>query len=1012
MARKADSIRLELVVTQDPKSQRGRARIREFHELIRFRIMDVILVSTPYDEFVLEESGELAERLAGEFRNLDLHYPPGITGVTTGAEAIELASQGSSGKLIITTPNVSDMDPATLVRQVREAGLSVPVLLLAWESTQLADWNESAATIGLEGAFLWQGDARLLMAMAKMVEDRRNVAHDVRSCGVQVIIVIEDTVRHWSSFLPRMYQVLLKTSQRVVSDALNLSQRIMRMRARPKILLCTCYEEAEAFFLAYHADVMGIVSDVEFPRNGRTEPLAGAEFARMAKRHYPDLPIILHSSRPEFAELAQELSAGFLRKGSPLMLQQLERVMLEVFGFGDFIFKMESGAEIGRASNLAELHRELVSVPAESFLLHCRSNHFSRWLKARTEFELAQRLRPLALEDFADVEAMRAATLQDIAEYRLEQSQRIVAEFDRLEFDFASHFYRIGGGSIGGKARGVAFVRRLLGDHALRSSFPGVQIKVPQTVVIGTKEFDDYLDNGDLRTFALQCDDDEEIVWRFITAALPTDVEQDLAVFLDKAPWPLAVRSSSLLEDSHQQTFTGVYDTLMLPNNDPDPAVRLGQLLQAIKRVYASMFSQAAKGYFAATPYRLEEEKMAVMVQRVVGAEHNGRFYPDFAGVVRSHNFYPVEPMVAEDGVAAVALGLGCAVMQEASSLRFCPRHPHNLLELSTVEDVLANTQRRFWALPLDLGDGEATMREVPFDLAAAEADGVLANVASTYSAENDAIYDGTSRQGPRVVTFAPILKLDVFPLADILAQVMETGEQGMGMPVEIEFAVTLARAPGKPHEFAVLQVRPMALLSEDESLELGEVEPGRAIVHSMRVLGNGRLEGLCDLVVVDQKRFDRADSPAAADEIGRLNAQLVAEGRPYVLIVVGRLGSRDPWLGIPVSWDQVAGARAIVEAGLRDLHVTPSQGTHFFQNLTSFHVGYFTVNPEVGEGTVDWEWLDAQPSLSAEAHVRHIRFDAAMVVTMNGKKGEGVVMKPESTRQPTTTRKARRRRR
>ncbi|MCA8977705.1 MAG: histidine kinase [Planctomycetes bacterium] len=984
-------------------SHPARSRLREFHSLIRFRIMDVILVSTPYDKFVLEDAGELAERLTGEFRNLDLHYPPGITGVTSGAEAIELAQRGSSGKLIITTPNVPDMDPATLVSKVREAGLNVPVLLLAWESGQLAGWNAAAAAAGVEGAFLWQGDARLLMAMAKMVEDRRNVAHDVQSCGVQVIIVIEDLVRHWSSFLPRMYQVLLKTSQRVVREGLNLSQRILRMRARPKILLCTCYEEAEACYLAYHADVMGIVSDVEFPRNGIVEPLAGADFVRMARRQHPDLPIILHSSRPEYEVLARDLSAGFLLKGSSLMLQQLERVMLDVFGFGDFVFKTESGNEVARAADLGQLQHILTTLPAESLLLHSRRNHFSRWLKARTEFDLAQRLRPMAIEDFEDVEAMRRACLEAIADYRLEQSQHIVAEFDSSSFDFASDFYRIGGDSIGGKARGVAFIRRLLGDHAMRRRFPGVQIRVPPTVVIGSKVFDDFLDANDLRTFALECDDDDEIVRRFEAAPLPDETRQDLAVFLEHADWPLAVRSSSLLEDSQQQPFTGVYDTRMLRNNDPDAAVRLQELMRAIKCVYASTFAHAAKGYIAATSYRLEEEKMAVMVQRVVGALHNGRWYPDFAGVVRSHNFYPLEPMVAEDGIAAVALGLGCAVMHEASSLRFCPRYPQNLLELSTVEDVLANTQRRFWALPLDGDEGASTMREAPFDLSVAEQDGVLANVASTYSAENDAIHDGTSRKGQRVVTFAPILKLDVFPLAAILDAVVDVGEQGMGMPVEIEFAVTLSRDPGREHDFAVLQVRPMALLSEVESLDIGPVAAGDAIVHSMRVLGHGRLEGIRDLVVVDFKRFDRADSRAAAEQIDRVNARLTAAGRPYVLIGVGRLGSRDPWLGIPVTWDQVSGARAIVEAGYRDLHVTPSQGTHFFQNLTAFHIGYFTVNPELGEGMVDWEWLDAQPPQSAEAHVRHIRLEAPLIVLMNGKKGEGVILKPASTQQPKT---------
>jgi len=972
-----------------------RSRFHEFQDLMRFRITEVILVSTPYDKFVLEEAGELSERLFGEFRNLDLHYPPGLTGVSTGSEAIELARTDPGNKLIITTPQVRDMDAAILARRLREEGLDVPVVLLARDASELTAWTGRAAESGIEHTFLWQGDAQILVAIAKTVEDRRNVEHDVRECGVQVIIVIEDLVRHWSSFLPRMYQVLLENSQRVVSEGLNLSQKILRMRARPKILLCTTYEEAETAFRAYHADVMGIVSDVEFPRGGVNEPFAGIEFARMVRNQYPDIPIILHSTKPEYAALAPGLRAGFLLKGSSTMLGDLEQIMLEVFGFGDFIFRMPDGEPVARASNLAELQQALETLPQESLLSHSGRNDFSRWLKARTEFALAQLLRPVTIRDFPSPDALRRGLLEAIAEYRFEQGQHIVADFDRGSFDFASDFYRIGGGSIGGKARGVAFLRRMLGEYGLRQHFPGVRIRVPPTVVIGTQVFDAFLDANDLRLFALGCTDDDEIVRRFLDAPLPEDVERDLAAFLELADWPLAVRSSSILEDSQQQSFTGVYDTLMLRNNSPDRGERRRELSRAVRRVYASTFFGSAKGYFAATTYRLEEEKMAVMLQRLVGAAHDNRYYPDFAGVVRSHNFYPVEPMRADDGIAAVALGLGRAVVEGGSSLRFCPKYPQNLVELWTVKDVLANTQRGFWALPMDGPDKESTMREAYFDLSVAENDGVLAALASTYSAENDAIYDGTSRPGPRVVTFSPILKLGVFPLPGILSALLEIGEEGIGTAVEIEFAATLATRPSRQHEFAVLQVRPMSLMSEAESLEVGPVPPGSAIAFSTRVLGNGRIEGIRDLVVVDFQRFERARSREAAEEIGRLNADLLAARTPYLLIGVGRWGSRDPWLGIPVTWDQVSGARVIVEAGLRDLSVMPSQGSHFFQNLTAFNVGYFTVNPELGEGEIDWDWLDAQPHVSAQAHVRHIRLAEPVVVTMNGRKGEGIVLKP-----------------
>lgn len=966
-----------------------------FQDLMRYRIMDVILVSTPYDKFVLEEAGELSERMLGEFRNLDLHYTPAMSGVTRGEQALELAAAGTGSKLIITTPRVRDMDAAELAAKVETRKLDVPVALLAYDARELADFTAQHPDSAIERAFLWQGDAQILLAIIKSVEDRRNVEHDTSAIGVQVILVIEDAVRHYSSFLPRIYEVLLRHSQRVITEGLNLSQKILRMRARPKILLCTTYEEAEQLYQAYHEHVMGIISDVEFPQGGISNPQAGALFARRVREQHSDVPVILHSTKSENEALAHSLGASFLLKGSGVMLEQLERVMLNDFGFGDFVFRLPDGTPVAQAHDLRTMREVLRTVPDESLLYHSRHNHFSRWLKARTEFALANRLRPIRVGDFPTVEALRDGLSYTIDTYRRDRGRRVVADFDRESFDFSTDFYRVGGGSLGGKARGVAFVRRLLGEQGIEERYPNIRIGVPPTVVLGTRVFDEFLDHNDLRQFAIECRDDDQIERRFLAAPLPDGVEQDLMAFLGRTSWPVAVRSSSLLEDSQYQPFTGVYDTLMLANSSPDSAERLRQLLAAIKRVYASTFRCSAKDYVKATPYRLEEERMAVMLQRVIGSSFGLRFYPDFSGVVRSHNFYPAPPMTATDGVAAVALGLGCAVMYEGSSLRFCPSYPEHLLELGTVEEMLRGTQRQFWALTLDGHD--ESMREQPFQLADAEADGTLAAVASTYSPENETIYDGVSRLGPRVVTFAPVLKHGVFPLAEILSTLMEAGTEGMGTPVEIEFAVALSRQADQPHRFGVLQMRPLALLSESEALEVDPVEVSEALVHSVKVLGNGRLDYIRDLVVVDFQRFERAQSRDAATEIGRLNAALSAAATPYVLIGVGRWGSRDPWLGIPVSWDQVSGASVIVEAGLRDVRVTPSQGSHFFQNLTSFHVGYFTVNPELGDGAIDWDWLDRQPAASANAHVRHIRLTSPIVVKMNGKQGEGVILKPSS---------------
>jgi hypothetical protein len=634
-------------------------------------------------------------------------------------------------------------------------------------------------------------------------------------------------------------------------------------------------------------------------------------------------------------------------------------------------------------------------VPEESLVHHAGRNHFSRWLKARTEFSLAHELRPRRLEDYASPQALRESLIRAIASYRLEQARTLVTDFDRDDFDLSGDFYRMGGGSLGGKARGLAFVRRLLAQRGLRDRFDGVEIAVPVSAVLGTDVFDRFLEENDLRHFAIECEDEEEIQRRFHAARFPEEAERDVAAFLERATWPLAVRSSSLLEDSQHQPFTGVYDTLMLANDDWSLGERLGQAILAIKRVYASTFSVHAKAYLRATPYRLEEEKMAVILQRIVGAARGGRFYPDFSGVARSHNFYPAPPMTAGDGIVAVALGMGRGIVEGGACIRFCPRYPRHIPQFASVSDVLETTQREFWALPLARGEAGGGMREESFDLAAAEADGALAAVASTYSPENDAIHDGVSRPGPRLVTFAPILKQGLFPLAEVLSTIMAEGERGMGAPVEIEFAVGLAVPPDRRREFGFVQMRPLALMRESEAVEVSAVDAAAVLCGSQRVLGNGRLEGIRDLVVVDFQRFERARSREAAAEVGRLNGVLLATRTPYALVGVGRWGSRDPWLGIPVTWDQVSGAQVIVEAGLRDLKVTPSQGTHFFQNLTSFNVGYFTVNPESGDGTVDWEWLETRPALSSAAHVRHIRLPAPILVLMNGKKNEGVILKP-----------------
>ena len=977
-------------------------RFEGFENLMPFKVHNILLVSSLYDSFILREDGRLNELLIDESLELNLQHIPGITHVSSCAEALDLASSNPQFNLIVTNLAVGDMDAAQLAREVGRAGLDVPVVVLAYDYREIKNFIARNPVTDIERIFLWQGNARVLIAIVKYIEDKRNVLHDTRAMGVPVLLVVEDNIRYYSAFLPVIYTEIIKQSRRVIQEGINVAHKLVRMQARPKILLSSNFENAAQLVQQYRDYIFALVSDVEFPWEGKLNPEAGFELARMVKSLAPDVPVVLQTSRTEFRPRAHAEGYSFLRKRSPTLLKDLRRILTDHFGFGDFVFRMPDQREVGRARDLNELEETLQTLPADSLMYHAQRNHFSHWLMARTEFALAAKLRPRKVSDFQSPEHLRRDLIESINGYRREQNEVLIGDFKPDTFKPAdSSFLRIGSGSLGGKARGLAFVRHLLRTRRITRRFPGVRITVPPAVVIATDMFDLFLAENNLGDFALHCDNDTEIQQRFLDAAMPVPLEENLKAFLSEVEYPVAVRSSSLLEDSQYQPFTGVYETFMLGNQQPSLQTRLDELSEAIKRVYASTFSQHAKAYVRATPYRLEEEKMAVILQQVVGTAHGSRFYPDFSGVVRSHNFYPVEPMTFADGIAAVALGLGRTVVDGGKCLSFCPRYPRNLLQFSSVEDILANTQTEFCALALDgihHGGGPGHLREARFGLDVAEADGTLHAVASTYSADNQAVYDGLSRPGPRVVTFAPMLKHEMFPLASILELLVRAGEDALGNPVEIEFAVRLPRTDNEPSEFGFLQIRPLTLARDHQDLSIGDVDSSQLICQSTKVLGNGRIENLHDIVVVDSQRFERSRSQEVARAVAHFNATLSAENRPYLLIGVGRWGSNDPWLGIPVEWDEISGARAIVEAGFHDFRVTPSQGSHFFQNLTAFQIGYFTVNPDAGEGSIDWPWLAEQAAVEEQGCVRHLQFSQPLRIVMNSKTSQGVIFKPEGT--------------
>lgn len=976
-----------------------------FENLMPFRVQDILLVSSLYDSFILREDGRLNELLIGESLELNLPHVPGITHVSSYPEALALARSEPRFNLIVTNLSVGGTDAAQFAREVKRSGLTIPVAVLAYDYREIKNFVARNPSTEIERIFLWQGNARILLAIVNYIEDKRNALHDTRAMGVPVLLVVEDNIRYISSFLPVIYTELITQSRRVIQEGMNVAHKLVRMRARPKILLCSTFEEAEEQVRKFQDYLLGIVSDVEFPSGGTLSEEAGFRLAHLARQLVPDVPVVLHSSRTKFRTRAHEEGFAFLRKRSPTFLRDLRRVMTQQLGFGDFVFRVPGGAEVGQANDLSELEAQLRSVPAESVAYHAERNHFSRWLRARTEFALAQKLRPRKVTDFATVEDLRQNLVEAIVEYRREQSEALIGDFRADTFRPAeSQFLRIGAGSLGGKARGLAFVRHMLRKWRLVRRFPNVRISVPPAVVLATDVFENFLTENDLADFSLHGIVDEEIRTRFLAAPLPGSLQEDLRAFLGQVHYPLAVRSSSLLEDSQYQPFTGVYETWMLGNQQEDLSERLEQLMRAIKLVYASTFSQHAKAYVRATPFRLEEEKMAVILQQVVGTRHGQRFYPDFAGVARSRNFYPAGPMAPEDGIAAVALGLGRTVVDGGKCVTFCPRYPRHLVQFSTAEDMLANSQSDFCAMELGSAPLEGPARnlhEARFSLEAAEADGTLQAVGSTYSSDNHAVYDGVGRPGARIVSFAPVLKHGLFPLAAILEQLLRVGEEALGQPVEIEFAARLPRRPGEIADFGFLQIRPLVLWLAGGEMRMEDVAPGDLICRSSKVLGNGRIQDLRDVVVVDWHRFERSMSQEVAAAVSKFNARLRDADLPYLLIGAGRWGSNDPWLGIPVEWDEISGARVIVEAGFRDFRVTPSQGSHFFQNLVAFQAGYFTVNPDAGEGSVDWEWLSAQPAVEEQGCVRHLRFSEPLLVVMNSRTSQGMIFKPGRPARP-----------
>lgn len=961
-----------------------------FARLMTKRIYNVLLIATRYDAFTLEDDGRVDELIFNEYTSLSLRYPPRFTRVTD-EEAALAELENHNYELVIVMPNMAGRDIFAAAASIKERYPDLPIVVLTPFSREVRERIAQADLTAIDYVFAWLGNPELLLAIIKLIEDKWNADDDLAEVGVQSILLVEDSVRFYSSALPHLYRIVLEQSREFSKEALNEHLKTLRMRGRPKIMLARSYEEAAQVLENYGDNLLGIVSDMSFMRNGEKDALAGYALAKMVKERDAHLPFILESSEAGNADYAERLGVPFIHKNSKTYPQDLRQIIMDQFGFGDFIIRdPQTGKEILRITNLKDLQQNLYNIPDEALRNHLSHNHFSRFFYSRAMFPPAELLKRVDVSEYAEMDEARRFIFDIIVEYRRIKNSGVVAEYRKDRFDAYSNFARIGNGSLGGKGRGLAFMGTLVAGHP-RLDDDRICVNIPRTVVICTDIFDEFMERNGLYPIALSDSSDAEILAAFERGVLPEALLDDLLALFDVVAHPIAVRSSGVLEDAHYQPFAGVYATYMVPRVS-DKQAMLAMLRSAIKAVYASVFFKDSKAYMTATQNLIDQEKMAIVLQEVVGSEHGQYFYPTLSGVARSINFYPVGEEKPEDGVAKVALGLGAYIVDGGKSLRFCPAYPHNILQLSELRTVLREGQKEFFALDLSMlgqapeTDTEYNIRHLP--VAAADDPETLRYAFSTLSLEDQRLTPGGTGAGRRVVTFSNILEYDAFPLARVISDLLRIGSRGMGRPVELEYAMDIRE--GKAY-FYLLQIRPIVDVSEETELTPDDLSRP-ALISSTSVLGNGMVEDVHYILYVRSDRFDALHSRDIAAEIGNINEQLTARGESYVLVGPGRWGSSDPALGIPVKWSHISGAKAVVECGLEDFRVDASEGTHFFQNLTSFGVGYFTIRPYLGDGTFDEARLNALPAEYESHSLRLVKFPTPLFIKMDGRHSRGIV--------------------
>lgn len=970
-----------------------------FDLLMQKRIHRVLVICSNYDNYMLEEDGRIDEQIFNEYASLNLRYPPTFVQTDNADDAFKILEDGDID-LVISMLSLKGTDVFGLAKKIKAKYEKIPIVVLTYFSREVSLRLEGEDLSAIDYVFCWLGDASLILAIIKLIEDKMNADYDIENIGVQAIILVENSIRYISSYLPNIYRIILLQSLDFQREALNEHQRMLKMRGRPKILLANNFNDALDLYKKYKYNVLGVISDISYKRDGMPDEDAGIELCKVVMADDDKVPFLIQSSSSTHKQAAEALGAGFINKYSKSLSLELRNFIIQNLAFGPFVFRNPDTLEsIAIATDLQSLQQKILTIPDKTLEYHATRNHFSKWLNARALFPVAQMFKYIRKEDFETMDEMRRFLYVAISSFRLGKGRGVIAKFDKTSFDEYQTFSRIGEGSIGGKARGLAFINRIIKNNKLFHKFPDVLITIPRTVVLSTDVFDEFMDHNNLYSVALSDLSDDEILNRFINAELPGHVYQDFYAFLAVSRnVPIAVRSSSKLEDSHYQPFAGIYSTYMIPRLT-DNKLMVKALSDAIKEVYASVYYKASKAYMTATANVIDEEKMGIILQEVCGNRHGEIYYPTFSGVARSINYYPIGSEKAADGIANIAFGLGKLIVEGGLSLRFSPRYPKKILQLSSPEAAMRDTQKEFFALDMNINsfvpstdDGVNILK---LDIKELNNEAALRYVASTYDRTNNVLRDGIIHPGNRVITFANILQHKTFPLAEILSTLLEIGQREMNNPIEIEFAANLETPAGTPKIFNFLQIRPIVHTEETHQINIDHIKKEDTIIYSESALGNGIFKGINDIVYVKPESFSAVNNKNVAIEIEKINQEFVKSSKGYVLIGPGRWGSTDPWLGIPVKWPQISAARIIIESGLKNYRIDPSQGTHFFQNLTSFRVGYFTINPYINEGFYDVEYLNKLNVVYEDDYVRHVRFDAALEVMIDGKKHKGVILKP-----------------